>query len=68
MTKRYDIVKFEAVKREGEEERYIRYKIGQAKTLDSGSIQCYLPTGVSMTGKFTLSPWKDQAEGEDTEA
>ena len=58
--KRYDIVKWTTIKPEGGEEKHLRYKIGSAKTLESGSIQCYLPDGVQMSGEFTLQPWKDK--------
>ena len=59
MAQRYDLIKWKTIKVD-DEEKHLAFKVGSAYQTEKGSIQCDLPDGVSLSGQFTVSPWKDR--------
>ena len=58
---RYDVIIWDKVPKKGSEEKQtIARRVGNAKTENDGKITMFIADGISISGRVTLSPWKEQ--------
>lgn len=60
---RYDVIVWDKVpQKDSEELKTIPRVIGNAKEEENGMLTVFIASGISVSGRFSLSPWKEREE------